>query len=122
MALERSGTNPCLDVPYLLTKNDAFLNRRILDIFTAPIGPGSEQQVEVVGHEGPGVTGGPRLDENLAEAAEKILPIRWNLRFYAMYFEIAGSVRLEVDSRIVRRHLDTGDPSAVFPQRNRVQD
>ena len=76
MALERSGTNPCLDVPYLLTKNDAFLNRRILDIFTAPIAPGAEQQVELVGHEGPGVTGGPRLDENLAEAAEKILPIR----------------------------------------------
>ena len=79
MALEHSGTNPCLDVPYLFTKN-----RRILNIFTAPIAPGSEQQVEVVGHEGPGVTGGPRLDENLAEAAEKILPIRWNLRFYAM--------------------------------------
>ena len=35
-----------------------------------------QQQVEVVGHEGPGVTGGPCLDENSAEPAEKILPIR----------------------------------------------
>jgi len=32
--------------------------------------------MEVVGHESPGVTGGPRLDENLAEAAEKTLSIR----------------------------------------------
>jgi hypothetical protein len=32
--------------------------------------------MEMVRHQGPGVTGGPRLDENSAEADEKILPIR----------------------------------------------
>ena len=31
----------------------------------------------MVRHEGPGVTGGPRLSENLTEPAEKILPVRF---------------------------------------------
>jgi hypothetical protein len=38
--------------------------------------PGSEQQVKVVWHEGPSVAGGPRLAEDLAKPAAKILPIR----------------------------------------------
>ena len=37
---------------------------------------GPQQQVEMVRHEGPSVTGGPRLSENLTEPAEKILPVR----------------------------------------------
>jgi hypothetical protein len=38
--------------------------------------PGPQQQMEMVRHEGPGITGGPRLSENLTEPAEKILPVR----------------------------------------------
>lgn len=36
---------------------------------------GPQQQVEMVRHEGPGITGCSRLSENLTEPAEKILPI-----------------------------------------------
>jgi hypothetical protein len=38
--------------------------------------PGSEQQVEMVRQECPGVTGGSGLAENWSESVEKILPIR----------------------------------------------
>jgi hypothetical protein len=37
---------------------------------------GAQQQMEMIRHEGPGVTGGPCLSENMTEPAEKILPIR----------------------------------------------
>jgi hypothetical protein len=38
--------------------------------------PGAQQQMEMVRHEGPGVTGGSRFAHNLAKPAEKILPVR----------------------------------------------
>jgi hypothetical protein len=38
--------------------------------------PGPQQKVEMVRHEGPCVTGGSRLSENLTEPTEKILPVR----------------------------------------------
>ena len=38
--------------------------------------PGPQQQVEMVRHECPSVTGGPSLAYNLAKPAEKILPVR----------------------------------------------
>ena len=37
---------------------------------------GPQQQVEVVRHEGPGVSGGSRLSENRTEPADKVLPVR----------------------------------------------
>jgi len=36
---------------------------------------GSEHQMEMIRHEGPGVTGGSRLAYNLAKPIEKMLPV-----------------------------------------------